>query len=117
MVLIDLPPRCKMQRMPARRLCVAAQVTGTTILTLCTRSGDVEGAAARIETSPCQALGSKARRTQVRIAKGGLGHCPSIELSCKSHRFDNSPPEEVAPVLHRALPGEEAPGALKGVMQ
>lgn len=113
MVLIDLPPRCKMQRMPARRLCVAAQATGTTILTLSTRSGDVEGAAARIETSPCQAIGSKARRTQVRIAKGGLGHSPSIELSCKAHRFDHSPPSAVAPVLHRTLPGKEAPSFLR----
>lgn len=114
MVLIDLPPRCKMNGMPARRLCVAAQATGTTILTLSTRAGDVEGAAARIETSPCQALGSKARRTQVRIAKGGLGHCPSIEVSCKTHRFDHRPPTAVAPVLHRALPGAEAPGFRAG---
>jgi RecA/RadA recombinase len=110
MVLIDLPVHCKMQSKPARRLRVAAQATGTTIVILSTRSGDVEGAAARIEASPCQALGSQTRRTQLRIAKGGLGHCPSVELSCKSHRFDNSPPLAVAPVLHRALPGTEAPG-------
>lgn len=113
MVLIDLPATtggkaCKMQSKPARRLRVAAQATGTTIVILSTRSGDVEGAAARIEASPCQALGSKTRRTQFRISKGGLGHCPSVELSCKSHRFDNSPPLAVAPVLLRALPGEEA---------
>ncbi len=109
MVLIDLPAHCKMYSKPARRLCVAAQATGTTIVTLSTHSGDVEGAAARIEASPCQALGAKTRRTQLRISKGGIGHCPSVELPCKSHRFDNSPPLAVAPVLHRALPGEEAP--------
>ena len=112
MVLIDLPATtggkaCKMQSKPARRLRVAAQATGTTIVILSTRSGDVEGAAARIEASPCQVLGSKTRRTQFRISKGGLGHSPSVELSCKSHRFDNSPPLAVAPVLLRALPGEE----------
>ena len=107
MVLIDLPANCKVQSKPARRLRVAAQATGTTIVMLSTRSGDVEGAAARIEASPCQALGSKTRRTQFRIAKGGLGHCPSVELSCKSHRFDNSPPLAVAPVLCRTLPGTE----------
>jgi RecA/RadA recombinase len=112
MVLIDLPAptggkACKMQSKPARRLRVAAQATGTTIVVLSTHSGDVEGAAARIEASPCQTLGAKMRRTQFRISKGGLGHCPSVELSCKSHRFDNSPPLAVAPVLLRALPGEE----------
>ncbi len=111
MILVDLPQHCKLQRTPARRLCVAAQATGSTILTLSGASGAVEGAAARIEASPCQALGSKARRTQLRIAKGGLGHCPSVEFACKTHRFDGNPPAAVAPVLRRALPGEEAPGA------
>ncbi len=118
MVLIDLPPHCKMQRTPARRLCAAAQATGTTIVALSSYSGDVEGCAARIEVSPCQVLGTKssgirARRTQVCIAKGGhikgeRGHAQSIEFTCKPHRFDANPPRAVAPILHRAACGEEA---------
>jgi hypothetical protein len=105
MVLLDLPRSARVQRTPARRLRVAAQATGTTIITLGSRNGDVEGAAARIETRGC-----KRNRTQLRIVKGASSStdASAIEFACKQHRFDDSPPTEVAPILCRALPGEEA---------
>jgi hypothetical protein len=108
MVLLDLPRGTRVQRTPARRLRVAAQATGTTIITLGSRNGDVEGAAARIETRGC-----KRNRTQLRIVKGACVNQsstgdPAIEFACKQHRFDDSPPSEVAPIQYRALPGEEA---------
>lgn len=117
MVLIDLPyssssssSRIRVAEMSARRLRVAAQTTGTTIIILSSRAGDVEGAAARIETSPCQELCSTLRSTQFRIAKGGLGLGTHVEVACKKHRFDGQPPEHTAPIQYRALPGQE-PGA------
>lgn len=116
MVLIDLPycasssHRVRVAEMPARRLRVAAQATGTTIIVLSSRAGDVEGAAARIETSPCQELCGALRRTQFRIAKGGRSLGAHVEVACKRHRFDNQPPERTAPIQYRALPGQE-PGA------
>jgi hypothetical protein len=106
MVLIDLPRRARLHRTPARRLRVAAQATGATIIVLCSRSGDVDGAAARIQTQGC-----RRNRTQLRIVKGARGDSSAqglIEFACKQHRFDNSPGSEVAPILYRAHPGEEA---------
>jgi recombination protein RecA len=108
MVLIDLPRRARLDRTPARRLRVAAQATGATIIVLSSRSGDVDGAAARIETQGCQR-----NRTQLRIVKGahaGSSAQGLIEFPCKQHRFDHSPPSEVAPILYRALPGQEVAG-------
>ncbi len=107
MVLIDLPRHARVSEMPARRLRAASQATGTTIIALCTRAGDVEGAAARIETSPCQELCSQLRRTQFRIAKGGRSMGAHVEVNCKRHRFDSLPPQTVAPIQYRALPGQE----------
>jgi hypothetical protein len=107
MVLLDLPRAARVQRTPARRLRVAAQATGTTIITLGSHNGDVEGAAARIETRGC-----KRNRTQLRIVKGASAsqhsNASAIEFACKQHRFDDRPPAEVAPIQCRALPGEEA---------
>ncbi len=104
MVLVDLPRRARLHRTPARRLRVAAQATGSTIIVLSSRSGDVDGAAARIET-----LGCRQSHTQLRIVKGAHANSTQdpIQFACKQHRFDHSPPSEVAPLLHRALPGEE----------
>jgi protein ImuA len=107
MVLVDLPRHARLHRTPARRLRVAAQATGATIIVLSSRSGDVDGAAARIETQGC-----KRNHTQLRIVKGAHPGAAQglIEFACKQHRFDSSPPAQVAPLLCRALPGEEAAG-------
>ena len=110
MVLVDLPAHARVREVPARRLRIAAQATGTTIIALSSRAGDVEGAAARIETSPCQELSSQQRRTQFRIAKGGRSMGAHVEVTCKRHRFDSRPPQKVAAIQYRALPGQE-PGA------
>ena len=111
MVLVDLPRRAQLQRTPARRLRVAAQATGSTIIVLSSHSGDVDGAAARLVTLQLR-QGYKQNHTQLRIVKGA--HASSakglIEFPCKQHRFDNSPGSQVAPVLYRAAPGEEVPG-------
>lgn len=112
MVLVDLPAHARVREVPARRLRIAAQATGTTIIALSSRAGDVEGAAARIETSPCQELsspelGAQQRRTQFRIAKGGRSMSAHVEVTCKRHRFDNRPPQKVAAIQYRALPGQE----------
>jgi protein ImuA len=109
MVAIDVPGPLRIDRVPARRLRTAAQATGTTIIALCRAPGSVEGASARIETrAQCRSCKSGGRRaTRVDIRKGGTAPCVQIELGSTSHRFDHLPPRDVAPVLVRALPGEE----------
>lgn len=103
MVVLDLPGQIRVQRTPARRLRIATQSTGTTLVVLSNHPEGtaIEGAATRIE-----AYGHR-QRTHLHVTKGAQGMSARIELNNKRHRFDDYPPRKAAPIQYRTAPGEE----------
>jgi hypothetical protein len=98
MIALDWPHDRPMGAALAKRIRNAAQSTGTTLLVLGMQSGVVPGASTRIQSA------HRERTAHLRVLKGG---CAEATLGLPQHRFDELPGAATAPVLDRALPGEE----------
>lgn len=111
MIAIDLPPQHRLARSVAHRLRTAAHQTRTTLVVVCNRRGDVDGAHARLEVRAGGSLDSPS--TAVAIHKGSRsGDLARVAIDFAAFRAAAATGAPIAPVLERTAPGVDPnPGA------